>query len=131
MSLADGHTLEYLLAFHGAVHVFADGYWTKFEIVRGKKSARCPHGLRYSFTLHDESGKRLMGFDNAHPVRDPGSRFKATAETADHWHRDEKDKGRRYVFTTAEQLIVDFQREVELILSARGVTFEVVSTKEK
>ena len=131
MAPADDHTLEFLLGFNGAVHVFPEGYWTKIEIKRGRKTKRCLHGLRYSFTLHDASGKRLMGFDNAHPVREPGSRFNEAAEESDHWHRDEKDKGRPYTFTTAEQLIVDFEREAKRILSARGVLYNVVAAKEK
>jgi len=33
-------------------------------------AARGPHGLKYSLTLHGPDGSRLIGFDNAHPVRE-------------------------------------------------------------
>jgi hypothetical protein len=29
-----------------------------------------PHGPDYSLTLHDGDGERLLGFDNAHPIRE-------------------------------------------------------------
>ena len=31
-------------------------------------SSERPNGIRYSFTLHDVDGARLLGFDNAHGV---------------------------------------------------------------
>jgi hypothetical protein len=66
--MPDEHVLEYLLAFDGRVHYFERGYWLKFEIKRVAVSAERPHGLRYSFTLHNPAGKRLLDFDNAHGV---------------------------------------------------------------
>ncbi|MEA3035064.1 MAG: hypothetical protein QOH04_823 [Sphingomonadales bacterium] len=124
------HSLEFLLAFDGRVHFLAGGYWTKFEIRRGEKTVQRPHGLSYSFTLHNASGKRIMGFDNAHAVPGPGSRFKKVPETHDHWHRSEDDKGRPYAFTSAEALIDDFEREVRRILADRGIDLTVLSVEE-
>lgn len=124
------HSLEFLLAFDGRVHVLSEGYWTKFEIKRVAKTAQRPHGLSYSFTLHDASGKRIMGFDNAHAVPEPGSRFKKAPETHDHWHRSEGDKGRPYAFTSAEALIEDFEREVRRILTDRGIDLTILSVEE-
>lgn len=49
---------------------FVDGegrYWVKFEVKRCEVSTERPHGLRYSLTLHDASGSRLVGFDT--PIR--------------------------------------------------------------
>ena len=60
------HTLEFLLDFNGRIHCYEKGYWVKFEITQGDKSELRPHGLNYSFTLHDPSNQRLIGFDNAH-----------------------------------------------------------------
>jgi|SRR6185312_13430946 len=68
MSGRDEHTLEFLLAFDGRIHHLEQGYWLKFEIKRIEPTPERPHGLRYSFTLHNADGKRLMGFDNAHGV---------------------------------------------------------------
>jgi hypothetical protein len=125
------HTLEFLLAFDGREHWLQDDYRLKFEIKRVSRTASQPHGLRYSFTLHGPDGKRLMGFDNAHPVRFPGSRHKAPPKTADHWHRTEADKGRPYKFVDAETLVADFFREAYRVLGERGISIEVLRETEK
>ncbi|MCG6113896.1 MAG: hypothetical protein MEQ84_01745 [Mesorhizobium sp.] len=65
---APEHALEFLLAFDGRIHHYADGYFVKFEIRRIDPTPARPHGLRYSFTLHGPEGTRLVGFDNAHAV---------------------------------------------------------------
>jgi hypothetical protein len=119
------HTLEFLLAFDGRLHWYEQGYCTKFEIKRTDPTTERPHGLRYSFTLHDPDGKRLMGFDNAHTVAARGRNAKRPAE-ADHWHRTEDDPGRPYVFSDSATLIADFFDEVERILTGRGVSMNVV-----
>lgn len=95
---ADEHTLEFLLAFDGHVHWYAEGYYAKFEIKRVEATPERPHGLRYSFTLHGPEGQRLIGFDNAHAVEALGSRFKEPPVEVDHWHRTETDRGRPYAF---------------------------------
>lgn len=121
----DEHTLEFLLACDGRVHWYADGYRVCFEIRRIEPTSDRPHGLRYSFTLHGPSGRRLVGFDNAHAISTRGGR-RRKAKTADHWHRSESDKGRPYVFTDAATLIDDFFNEVERVLAERGIPFEVL-----
>ena len=92
------HTLEFLLAFNGRVHRYANGYWLKFEIARVAPSEARPHGLDYSFTLHGPDNRRLIGFDNARIVPAKGSRFKKRPKAMDHWHRTETDEGRLYAF---------------------------------
>lgn len=125
------HTLEYLLAFDGRLHRYPNGYFVKFEIKRVPPTPERPHGLRYSFTLHDPDGKRLIGFDNAHSVAAVGSRFKDRPVATDHWHRTENDPGRPYAFTDAERLLDDFFREVERILAERGIELVVVADEER
>jgi hypothetical protein len=125
-TISDEHTLEFLLGFDGRIHYFARGYWVKFEIKRMEPTPERPHGLRYAFTLHDPDGKRLMGFDNAHGVSHQGARYRKPPVAHDHWHRTGDDEGRPYPFTTAEQLLMDFQTEVERVLSALGVDDTVV-----
>lgn len=98
------HTLEFLLAFDGRVHWYAQGYFTKFVIRRVLPTKQRPHGLSYTLTLHAPEGERLMGFDNAHTVAARGRHAKRQAE-ADHWHRTGDDPGRPYGFTDAETLI--------------------------
>ena len=64
-SLKD-HTLEFLLAFDGLIHWLENGYSLRFVIKKVNQTPTRPHGLDYSFTLHDGEGKRILGFDNAH-----------------------------------------------------------------
>jgi hypothetical protein len=131
MDNAPEHTLEYLLDFDGRVHWLEQGYWLKFEIKRVEPTVQRPHGLSYSFTLHDPDGKRLIGFDNAHTVKPLGGRYGKRPETADHWHRTRDDAGRPYQFTSAEQLLEDFFAEVSRVLAERGVSDSVVAVDEK
>jgi len=127
---ASDHGLECLLAFDGRIHHLEKGYWLKFEIARVTATTNRPHGLSYSFTLHAPEGSRLVGFDNAHDVPARGSRFKRRrSESADHWHRTERDPGRPYEFTNAEALIDDFFDEVERVLRDRGIGLRVMRTE--
>lgn len=125
--MANEHTLEFLLAFDGRIHHLEKGYWLKFEIKRVEPNVRQPHGLRYSFTLHDPRGRRLVGFDNAHGVPGHGSRKRRVRIAHDHWHRNVGDVGRPYDFSDADQLLADFFAEVRQVLKERGVSEEVVA----
>jgi hypothetical protein len=127
MVVSDGHTLEFLLAFDGRIHHLEKGYWLKFEIKRAVPEKHQPHGLRYSFTLHDPRGRRLVGFDNAHAVPGHGSRKRRMQAAHDHWHRSVGDIGRPYSFVSADQLLADFFAEVRRTLKERGVSEETVS----
>ena len=122
------HTLEFLLAFDGRVHWYAEGYFVKFEIRRVRPTVERPHGVRYSFTLHAPDGKRLVGFDNAHGVTAAGSRFNKRPVAADHWHRSGDDAGRPYPFKDAASLIEDFLNEARRVLESLGIPVEVVDT---
>jgi hypothetical protein len=62
-------SLDTLLFLDGESFVVEDGFWVKFEVRRVAASAKRPHGLDYSLTLHNKANERLLGFDNAHPVR--------------------------------------------------------------
>lgn len=123
-------TLEFLLAFDGRVHWLESGHWLKFELRRVEPTPERPHGLRYSFTLHDPQANRLVGFDNAHGVGNI-ARFKAKPEAADHWHRTPEDEGRLYAFTDADTLLADFFREVRRGLGEQGLSDTVVRVEER
>ena len=125
------HTLEFLLAFDGQIHWYAEGYFAKFEIKRVAPTVQRPHGLRYSLTLHAPDGARLMGFDNAHTVPAEGSRYNARPVEADHWHRVGDDPGRPRPFTDAAELIFDFFGEIERVLTERKIPLDVVETEQK
>lgn len=131
MKEAPEHTLEFLLAFDGQRHWYEGVYYTKFEIRRVRATSERPHGLRYSFTLHDPQGMRLVGYDNAHRVPAKGSRFKAQPAEADHWHRTESDPGTPYRFTDAETLLEDFFNDVERVLAGRGVPVAVIEVRQR
>jgi len=64
-------SLDALLELDGQVLVIDPDtrHWVRFAVRRVPASAAKPHGLDYSLTLHGPDSKRLMGFDNAHPVR--------------------------------------------------------------
>jgi len=62
--------LDYLLDLNGEILVQEKGCWVKIEARKLKAASKdCPHGIKYSLTLHDKFGTRLPGFDNAHPIR--------------------------------------------------------------
>ena len=75
--------------------------------------------LNYSLTLHGADGERLVGFDNAHPVRairGPGSKRR---QEYDHKHR--LRTVRPYEYQDAAALIVAFWAEVDAVLKEKGV----------
>jgi hypothetical protein len=130
MSEVPDHTLEFLLAFDGRIHWLDQGHNLRFKIRRVPATASRPHGLRYSFTLHDGDGNRLVGFDNAHKPPIKGAGRRSRLEAADHWHRMKGDKGRPYHFESADKLIADFFAEVRRVFAERGIADEILSVSE-
>jgi hypothetical protein len=124
------YALELLLGYDGRVHYFASGHTLRFEVRLIGKSVRTPYGIAYSLTLHTPHGKRLLGFDNAHPVPHRGGRHIKPKAEADHWHRTTNDAGRPYDFVSVEKLLEDFFREAERTLAEQGVSFEIVDEQE-
>lgn len=112
--------LDTLLLLDGEMF-FADEagkHWVKFEVKRTQATSERPHGLSYSLTLHDENGTRLLGFDNAHSVREgsgPGVR-----KRVEHDHRHSRKSIRFYLYRDAATLLADFWEEVETILKRRN-----------
>jgi hypothetical protein len=96
-----------LLDLHQEVIDQEDGYWIKIEAWEVDASPANPHGIRYSLTLHNPRGQRILGYDNAHAPKNP-SGFSARKLPYDHKHRNLKDAGIRYEFTDAHQLLSDF-----------------------
>lgn len=113
--------LDTLLELDGQT-LFVDGegrHWVKFEVKRCEVTAERPHGLRYSLTMHDASGKRLVGFDNAHAVSGAGGPAKRSKQRHDHKHRLKTI--RPYDYRDAGTLLGDFWAEVDAVLKERGV----------
>lgn len=113
--------LDTLLDLDGEILVIDEkcGYWVKFEVKRVPVTKWRPHGLDYSLTLHGSSNERLVGFDNAHPVRQsagPGGKAKAVY---DHQHRVRSI--RPYEYRNAATLIENFWAAVDAVLKERGI----------
>lgn len=114
-------TLDALLDLDGEVMIVdpAGLHWVRFSVRRVPVTSEKPHGLDYALTLHGPDGGRLVGFDNAHPVRSsagPGGRY---AGPNDHRHR--LQTVRPYVYRDAATLLADFWSVVEAVPKERGV----------
>jgi len=111
--------LDTLLDLHGQT-LFVDdiGHWVKFVVVRTEATAERPHGLSYSLTLHAPDGERLVGFDNAHGVREGGGPGARRRRERDHRHRLRSI--RPYEYTDAAALLEDFRKEVDEVLREWG-----------
>jgi hypothetical protein len=114
-------TIDALLDLDGVVSALSDDaapYWVKFVVKRVPANPERPHGLHYSLTLHDPQGDRVLGFDNAHPVREgsgPGARTRIEYD-----HRHQRESVRFYDYQDAGTLIMDFWTEVESIINGKG-----------
>lgn len=111
--------LERLLDLDGFVAEIGGGYWVKIVAQRVEPDVDRPHGVSYTLTLHDPTGRRVFGIDNAHVVRVTRGPAAASSGTRDHLHRGESV--RPYAFSDAATLMDDFWREVEAILRREGV----------
>lgn len=93
-------------------------YWVKFIVKKVPASVERPHGLAYSLTLHGEDGERLLGFDNAHQVRETLGPGAGTRIEYDHQHRG--GRANFYIYTDAAALLAAFWTEVERIMHERS-----------
>jgi hypothetical protein len=106
-----------LLDYDRRRYWLANGWSIRFRVAEVAATTGRPHGIKYSFTLHDVDGARLLGFDNAHSVpraraHDHGHRFRRPAELVP------------YGFRGADELICDFFAAVEAACRREGVPFE-------
>lgn len=109
--------LDVLLDFNGVRLEQSGGYWIKIEARLVDASRAAPHGIRYSLTLHDPHGKRILGYDNAHAIKPPKkAKSQGRVWAFDHKHRHISDHGVPYVFTSVQQLLGDFWADVNQIL---------------
>lgn len=108
------HTLESLLELHGEIIVISKEYWTKFEAKRVDESINRPQGIKYSLTLHNSQGKRVIGFDNSH---EHDIRGKKKGGAWDHKHHIRHGNTvKEYIYETAGKLLADFWQEVDEFL---------------
>ena len=119
--MRDDHVIETLLDLHDQIIDQGDGYWVKIEAWVVVVSAEIPHGIRYSLTLHEPYGKRILGYDNAYAVKPPKKfKYAGVRLPYDHKHRHISDKGVSYAFKDAHQLLSDFFVEVDRVLKKVG-----------
>lgn len=109
--------LNTLLDLDGSVLEQEGGFWIKIEAREIAPSEVALHGIRYSLTLHDRYGTRVLGYDNAHAVKPP-KKFKFAGQRLpyDHRHRTASDKGVPYMFESAQRLLEDFFAEVDRVI---------------
>ena len=116
-AMREDQVIETLLDLHDQIIDQGDGYWVKIEAWVVVVSADIPHGIRYSLTLHEPYGKRILGYDNAHAVKPPKKfKYAGVRLPYDHKHRHISDKGVPYAFKDAHQLLSDFFVEVDRVL---------------
>ncbi len=113
--------LEALLGLDGSNYEVAAGLVVEFTVRRTEATRVRPHGIYYALVFRPASGPPYVKFDNAHPVVRPGGRFVKGTPIYDHWHRDERDPGRPYRYTTPIQLLEDFWSEVRRVLNEKGI----------
>ena len=118
---AHDRSADALLDLDGQVFVVdpKGDHWVRFVVRRVDPSPERPHGLDYSLTLHGPGGVRLVGFDNAHAIRE--SRGPGGPPRAPYDHRHRRDTVRPYRFKDAGTLIEDFWAEVDRFLKEKGV----------
>lgn len=108
------HELLALLDLNGTEIELLDGqFFVKFEAHTVEPSPEVPHGIKYSLTLHDRTGRRVLGFDNAHPIKIRKGRFIERPTEADHLHYGPGEAVRKYRFQGPGKLLEDFWVEVE------------------
>ena len=110
--MPEDHELGVLLSLDGLEFQFAAGYRVRITAQAVETTSARPHGIKYSLTLHDPAGTRIYGLDNAHSVR-------RRAEF-DHRHIYGARRIVAYVYRGPVELLEDFYREVERILTERG-----------
>ena len=115
-------SLDALLDLDGTVLVVdpETKHWVRFVVTSVEATEAKPHGLDYSLTLHGPDGERLVGFDNAHPIRLRAGPSGKRRGAQDHKHRLKTVKP--YEYRDAATLLGDFWDEVYAVLKEKGVS---------
>ena len=106
-----------LLDYDRRRYWLANGWSIRFRVTAALVTTGRPHGIKYSFTLHDVDRTRLLGFDNAHGL--------SRVQAYDHRHRFRRAAELvPYNYRGADELICDFFTAVEMACGQEGVPFE-------
>jgi hypothetical protein len=108
--------LDTLLSMDSYMYVYPNKYWWRIKAREVEVSKERPHGIRYTFTLHDPSGTRIFGMDNKHIPKNRRNGYHGQIIEYDHVHKDEADKGTAYAFINAETLMTDFLNRVKEVM---------------
>jgi len=119
--ISDWRLFWSLTVRYGTVMVIdpVGNHWVKFVVKRVPSSLKRPHGISYSLTLHSSEGERLVGFDNAHAVKEKRGLSQITSQTNDHKHILQNIK--YYEYHDATTLLTDFWNEVDIVLKQKGL----------
>ncbi len=118
--------LNVLLDLDGYEGTLEDGLHTvRFQVSLVDATENVPHGIRYNLTLHDETGRRILGYDNRnHDYRSESKKGYVARKTEwDHRHRKETVTG--YEFQSPVALLEDFWRDVYGFLGKGGRSYEL------
>ncbi len=115
MKCENNKMLEHLMDLDGVRYVIDDhlGLWVKFDVKKIRRSLLRMHDLCYSLSFHNRHNERILGFDNTHVIEFGAKNNVAPQRYNHHWHRDKHDKGRPYLYESAEKLLNDFWGEVD------------------
>jgi hypothetical protein len=106
-----------LLDYDRRRYWLANGWSIRFRVAEAPVTTGRPHGIKYSFTLHDVDRTRLLGFDNAHGL--------PRVQAYDHRHRFRRTKELvAYDYRGTDELICDFFAAVEMACRTEGAPFE-------
>ena len=111
--------VQYLLELDGNIWDQGNGFYVKIEVKCVTVSPARPQGIKYSLTLHNPDGKRVLGFDNAHQVTE--GRGYNTRKVLEWDHRHKTNHTHiiiPYQYESAEKLLDDFFEEVDKALAA-------------
>jgi predicted transcriptional regulator len=99
------------------IYEVGGGYWVKISAHEVPVTEGKPHGIDYSLVLLSPQDERVVGYDNAHPVKKGEGRFTQMAKTNDHVHK--RERMMPYQYTNALTLLEDFWNDVEAVLKEK------------
>lgn len=117
-------------AYDGYTFWFEQGYSATFRFWLADAPNEGQHPYRYELVLHGPQNDRMMGYDNAHPVKWKSGMFRHRSENPDHYHRTGSDPGRPYEFVSITQVLKDFFNKTESTLENLGISNTILEVTE-
>jgi hypothetical protein len=120
---------ERFLDFDGWRFWLANGWSVRFRVKVAKITKERPAGIKYSLTMHDSNGNRVLGYDNAERKR---KRIKwIQRRTAyDHYHPFRRIEDHvPYYFVDFDQLQIDFLNMAMNSCKRESIAFTFVAAE--